>query len=70
MIRIEINISYPGITPAEEDRLCEVIRRMLQPAVASACCSMILDPGVEVEGRFINSQHLDIETKITVITEV
>ena len=43
MIKIGIDISYPGLTPAEEERLLEHIRAALQPHVARTCCSFLRD---------------------------
>jgi hypothetical protein len=35
MIRIKMNIEYPDLTSSEEERLQELIRKQLQPFIAT-----------------------------------
>lgn len=75
MIKIEVLIDYPSAKPfsaTEQERMAEAIRRVLQPALASACCNVRRDveEGVEPDNvEFFNSTRLEIQPTITVIDD-
>lgn len=71
MIAINVNISYPGLTSLEEERLRELIRRELQPTLARVCCGMVKDGkhmnGEFVDGDFLLSNKLCIDGTIKIV---
>jgi len=69
MIRIEMDITYDKkLTPQEEERLREHIRKQLQPFIATVCCSFVRDAvAPDYEGEFIRSQFLNIDGSIKVV---
>ncbi len=61
MIKINIEVSYPGLKLNEQARIMVAIRRVLQPSIAQAACMMMKDPvPPDLEGEFIRSINLDI----------
>lgn len=70
MIKIGVDVSYSHkkpLTHAEELRLAENIRRMLQHHLTTACCQVVRDAEPpKWEGDFILSRFLDIDVSIAV----
>lgn len=73
MIKIDVEIYYPSAKPlsnAEECRMAEAIRQVLQHSIASACCTVRRDASeVEYDSEYIRSVQLDIRPIIKVIKE-
>ena len=70
MIKISVEVSYPSKKPlsaAEEARMAEAIRKVLQPSIAQACCSVMRDAEPpEWDAEFIRSVRLEIKPTITI----
>ena len=69
MIRIEMNITCDKpLTVSEEARIAEAIRKILQPTVVTAACTQVRDAlSPEYDAEHIRSQHLSVETSISII---
>jgi hypothetical protein len=64
MVHIDYKLTYPGITPAEEMRLAQLIKAHLQHYIVTIACTMVKDTTPEKEGEFINSTKLDVEARV------
>jgi hypothetical protein len=62
MIKIVYDVSYPGLTAADETRLAELLRRELQHHIVTIACRMVQEPlPPATEGDFINSMKLEVK---------
>lgn len=59
-MKIELHIHYPGLTPAEQARIGEVIRYAIQHDAVRVACTQLTDAD-----QFILSRHLDVSTSLT-----
>ena len=67
MIKIDLEIKYPGMSPQEEEDFREHIRQHLQPHLVSICCRFMRPSSLEGgSGDFVHSSKLDIDGTIKV----
>lgn len=62
MINVEFQVSYPGLTKAEEERLAEKIRATIQHHIVTIACTVQKDD----ESGFINSTKLDVYGQVRI----
>lgn len=70
MISIGIRLAYPGLTAAEEERLAEHIRRVLQPHLVMHCGCFVRDQVAGQDGDFLRTSRLNVVTQIDVLPGV
>ena len=61
LIQAEVTYDWP-LNEAEEARIAEAIRKVLQPTIAQAACSVTFDSGM----TGVRTQFLNINTSIKV----
>lgn len=69
MIRLSLDITHRDLTPAEEERLRQMLREAVQPFVTQVCCSMRRDAmPPHWEPDLVRKRDLTIEGSIQVVT--
>lgn len=60
VLKIKIDISYPGLSLAERARLRDHLMRFIEGDITNRCCQFVLDKPQD-RSDFIRSQNLDVD---------